>query len=77
MIFPCSEINSGAFLAKIHLAVLEASMSNTPFSQKIDIDVVNGEGARGTEILQGWDLNVNDVLGSHFSSTSPKGRTNQ
>ena len=34
------------------------------------INVVNGEGARVTEILQGWDLNVDDVLGGHFSSAA-------
>ena len=38
------------------------------------INAVDGERARVTEILQSWDLNIDDVLGGHFSCTAPRNK---
>ena len=40
------------------------------------VNVVDGERARVTEILQCWNLNINDVLGGYFSYTAPKNKKN-
>ena len=36
------------------------------------VNVVDGERARVTEILQCWNLNINDILGGYFSCTAPR-----
>ena len=35
------------------------------------VNVVDGERTRATEILQCWDLNINDILSGHFSCAAP------
>ena len=38
------------------------------------VNVVDGERARVTEILQRWNLNINDVLGGYFSRATPRNK---
>ena len=41
------------------------------------VDVVDGERAGVTEFLQRWNLNIDDVLSSHFSCATPRNNDNK